>query len=166
MKQGMIMGGIQGAARRGKPVVAGYSKNQKASAGKSRKTTSAAAGQSRNNATKAASDKNGGYGENVQYDVSEGRSRVAQILSRQRSLYPEETDIYGTAGSQETAAEAVKQSVPENGQTRKGQAEKNAAVDTGEAQTEEAAEETCASAEEPCEEAEECSEKAEGSEAE
>lgn len=142
MKQGMIMGGIQGAARRGKPVVAGYSKNEKASAGKSRKTTSAAAGQSHNNATKAGTDKSGSYDESVQYDVSEGRSRVAQILSRQRNLYQEETDIYGTDGSQEAAAEAAKQSAPENGQTRKGQAEKNTAVNTGEAQTEEAAEKT------------------------
>ena len=142
MKQGMIMGGIQGAARRGKPVVAGYSKNEKASAGKSRKTTSAAAGQSHNNATKAGTDKSGSYDESVQYDVSEGRRRVAQILSRQRNLYPEETDIYGTDGSQEAAAEAAKQSVPENGQTRKGQAEKNTAVNTGEAQTEEGAEKT------------------------
>lgn len=142
MKQGMIMGGIQGTARRGKPVVAGYSKNEKASAGKSRKTTSAAAGQSHNNATKAGTDKSGSYDESVQYDVSEGRSRVAQILSRQRNLYPEETDIYGTDGSQEAAAEAAKQSAPENGQTRKGQAEKNTAVNTGEAQTEEAAEKT------------------------
>lgn len=138
----MIMGGIQGAARRGKPVVAGYSKNEKASAGKSRKTTSAAAGQSHNNATKAGTDKSGSYDESVQYDVSEGRSRVAQILSRQRNLYQEETDIYGTDGSQEAAAEAAKQSAPENGQTRKGQAEKNTAVNTGEAQTEEAAEKT------------------------
>lgn len=142
MKQGMIMGGIQGAARRGKPVVAGYSKNEKTSAGKSRKTTSAAAGQSHNNATKAGTDKSGSYDESVQYDVSEGRSRVAQILSRQRNLYPEETDIYSTDGSQEAAAEATKQSVPENGQTRKGQAEKNTALNTGEAETEEVAEET------------------------
>lgn len=141
MKQGMIMGGTQGFAHREKTAVAGYTKNQKASAGKSRKTASAADGQSRNNDIKAASDKSR-YGENVQYDVSEGRSRVAQILSRQRNLYPEETDAGCAGDSGETAAEAAKQSVPENGQTRKGESEKNAAVDIGETEIEEAAEET------------------------
>lgn len=115
MKQGMITGNMDGSYRRGRAVVSGQSQSRKKTAEKAKRTGSAAAGKGKTNGNHSAADSRGLYGDNVQYDVSEGRSRVAQILSRQQSVYSYGGDVYVTdqTGTSENA-------VPETGQIPDG----------------------------------------------
>ena len=108
MKQGMITGNMDGSYHRGRATVTGQSKNRRTSAEKTRRT----AGKSKTNGKQGSVDRKGLYDENVQYDVSEGRSRVAQILSQQQNMYSYEGDSYVTNQS----AGASEDAVPEKGQ--------------------------------------------------
>lgn len=112
MKQGMITGNMDGSYRRGRAVVFGQSKSQKTTTGKTKRTASAAAGTNKTTAKQSAADSRGNYDENVQYDVSAGRSRVAQILSQQQSVYSYDGDVYVT----DQGAEAAKNGVSKKGQ--------------------------------------------------
>ncbi len=112
MKQGMITGNMDGSYRRGRTVVSGYSKSRETTAGKTKRTASAVAGKNKTTEKSGAAGSRGFYDENVQYDVSDGRSRVAQILSQQQSVYSYNGDVYVT----DQGAEAT-----QNGASKKGQ---------------------------------------------
>ena len=108
MKQGMITGNMDGSYRRGRTTVTGQSKSRRTSAEKNGRTASTG----KANGKQGAVDRRGIYDENVQYDVSEGRSRVAQILSRQQNMYSYEGDSCVT----DQGAGASEDAVPEKGQ--------------------------------------------------
>lgn len=112
MKQGMITGNMDGSYRRGRTVVSGSSKSRETTAGKTKRTASAVAGKNKTTEKSGAAGSRGFYDENVQYDVSDGRSRVAQILSQQQSVYSYDGDVYVT----DQGAEAT-----QNGASKKGQ---------------------------------------------
>ena len=112
MKQGMITGNMDGSYRRGRAVVSGHSKSRETTAGKTKRTASAAAGKNKTTEKSGAAGSRVFYDENVQYDVSDGRSRVAQILSQQQSVYSYDGDVYVT----DQRAEAT-----QNGASKKGQ---------------------------------------------
>lgn len=112
MKQGMITGNMDGSYRRGRTVVSGSSKSRETTAGKTKRTASAVAGKNKTTEKSGAAGSRVFYDENVQYDVSDGRSRVAQILSQQQSVYSYDGDVYVT----DQGAEAT-----QNGASKKGQ---------------------------------------------
>ena len=112
MKQGMITGNMDGSYRRGRTVVSGSSKSRETTAGKTKRTASAVAGKNKTIEKSGAAGSRVFYDENVQYDVSDGRSRVAQILSQQQSVYSYDGDVYVT----DQGAEAT-----QNGASKKGQ---------------------------------------------
>ncbi len=112
MKQGMITGNMDGSYRRGRAVASGHSKSRETTAGKTKRTASAAAGKNKTTEKSGAAGSRVFYDENVQYDVSDGRSRVAQILSQQQSVYSYDGDVYVT----DQRAEAT-----QNGASKKGQ---------------------------------------------
>lgn len=112
MKQGMITGNMDGFYRRGRTVVSGPSKSRETTAGKTKRTASAVAGKNKTTEKSGAAGSRVFYDENVQYDVSDGRSRMAQILSQQQSVYSYEGDVYVT----DQGAEAT-----QNGASKKGQ---------------------------------------------
>lgn len=112
MKQGMITGNMDGSYRRGRTVVSGSSKSRETTDGKTKRTASAVAGKNKTTEKSGAAGSRVFYDENVQYDVSDGRSRVAQILSQQQSVYSYDGDVYVT----DQGAEAT-----QNGASKKGQ---------------------------------------------
>lgn len=108
----MITGNMDGSYRRGRAVASGHSKSRETTAGKTKRTASAAAGKNKTTEKSGAAGSRVFYDENVQYDVSDGRSRVAQILSQQQSVYSYDGDVYVT----DQRAEAT-----QNGASKKGQ---------------------------------------------
>ena len=108
MKQGMITGNMDGSYRRGRTTVTGQSKSRRTSAEKTGRTASTG----KANGKQGAVDRRGIYDENVQYDVSEGRSRVAQILRQQQNMYSYEGDSCVT----DQGAGASEDAVTEKGQ--------------------------------------------------
>ena len=82
-----------------------------------------------------AVDRRGIYDENVQYDVSEGRSRVAQILRQQQNMYSYEGDSCVT----DQGAGASEDAVPEKGQMT-NRANEKTPVKTGTVTAEQTAE--------------------------
>ena len=131
MKQGMITGNMDGSYRRGRTTVTGHSKSRRTSAEKTRRTASTGIA----NGKQGAVDRRGIYDENVQYDVSEGRSRVAQILRQQQNMYSYEGDSCVT----DQGAGASEDAVPEKGQMT-NRANEKTPVKTGTVTAEQTAE--------------------------
>lgn len=131
MKQGMITGNMDGSYRRGRMTVTGHSKSRRTSAEKTRRTASTGIA----NGKQGAVDRRGIYDENVQYDVSEGRSRVAQILRQQQNMYSYEGDSCVT----DQGAGASEDAVPEKGQMT-NRANEKTPVKTGTVTAEQTAE--------------------------
>ena len=131
MKQGMITGNMDGSYRRGRTTVTGHSKSRRTSAEKTRRTASTGIA----NGKQGAVDRRGIYDENVQYDVSEGRSRVAQILRQQQNMYSYEEDSCVT----DQGAGASEDAVPEKGQMT-NRANEKTPVKTGTVTAEQTAE--------------------------
>lgn len=134
MNQGMISGNAEDAYRRKQTGISGAAGNRKTYKTKTKKTSSKSQQTERTNKRDSGRDGEGLYEEGVRYDVSNGRSRVAQILSQQQSLYSYEEDDFQTAAEKTSKTQTTKagqtQAAAESGTEMDGADDQSENIDT------------------------------------